>query len=123
MLSSDLHFAYFFEFDVFLLAFFNLKISKTQNTSGFFRVSIKKAPSTKQGFIYTYSWYENKYEASDEILYCTKFENVKGHSIFSFKTLTECIDNEERIPHDATVKIRQEYWTKKVNPPKTKSSR
>ncbi len=71
----------------------------------------------------TYSWYENKYEASDEILYGNKFENVKGHCIFSFKTLTDCIDNEECIPHDATIKIKQEYWTRKVNSPKTMASR
>ena len=35
-----------------------MKISKSKNTSGYFRVSKHKDKKTKQGFLWCYSWYE-----------------------------------------------------------------
>ncbi len=71
----------------------------------------------------TYSWAEYPYEASDEILYCTKLNNVKGNCIFSFRSLTECVDNEERKPHEGTIRISKEYWNKPIKTPKTMASK
>lgn len=62
------------------------KISKKQNTSGFFRVSIKKALSTKQGFIYTYSWYENGNRYSESSVDIKKLEKkIKNKKLPWFK--------------------------------------
>ena len=66
-----------------------------------------------------YSWTEYVYEASDEVLYCSANENIKGTCVFSFKSLVRCVDDENVLPYKATEKIRNEYWTKKVKTPKT----
>ena len=67
----------------------------------------------------TYSWYHNVDEAADEVLYCNKLDNVKGTCIFSFRSLVGCIDDEQKVQHNATVKLREKYWNKKTNTPKT----
>lgn len=69
-----------------------------------------------------YSWTENAYEASDEVLYCNKKEFVKGTCVFSFKSLVRCIDDAETLPHIATERIRKEYWNNKIKTPKTIAS-
>ena len=66
-----------------------------------------------------YSWTENAYEASDEVLYCSKKEFVKGTCVFSFKSLVRCINDEATLPHIATERIRKEYWNNKIKTPKT----
>ena len=71
----------------------------------------------------TYSWYENANEVLDQVLYCSKLDNVKGTCIFSFKAFKDCIDNEDRVQHNATVKLREQYWNKKTNTPKTMQSK
>ena len=71
----------------------------------------------------TYSWYENANEVVDQVLYCSKLDNVKGTCIFSFKAFKDCIDNEDRVQHNATVKLREQYWNKKTNTPKTMQSK
>ena len=70
-----------------------------------------------------YSWSDFNDEASSEVLYCSKLDNVKGTCIFSFKSLTRAIDNEDQFQHNSVMKIKKEYWNKKVNPPKTKAGK
>ena len=71
----------------------------------------------------TYSWYENLDETADQVLYCNKLDNVKGTCIFSFKSLTDCIDDEQKVQHNATIKLREKYWNNKTNTPKTMQSK
>lgn len=66
-----------------------------------------------------YSWSDYNYEASDEVLYCNKKDHVKGTCIFSFKSLTDTIEDKECIQYQAINKIKNDYWNKKTNYPKT----
>ncbi len=71
----------------------------------------------------TYSWAENEYEASDEILYCVGLENVKGTCIFNFKSLKDFMDKEDAVPHKALERIKNEYWTNQIKTPKTMANK
>ena len=71
----------------------------------------------------THSWAEYEYEASDQVLYCTKLKNVKGTIIFNFKRLVEDLDNEDHKPHKGLMKIKDEYWNTKVPTPKTMANK
>lgn len=52
-----------------------------------------------------YSWKSNPYEASNQVLYNTKYPEIKGTAIFSFKEL-------KSHRNDAgVIKIIDEYWT------------
>ena len=69
-----------------------------------------------------YSWGAQKYEIANQILYTTKLKNVKGVSIYSFKSLKEVHDSSSIISHDGLMKVKNEYWIEKVPTPETKAS-
>lgn len=53
----------------------------------------------------TYSWQTNDYEASNQVLYNTKWEEVKGTSIYNYSNLKKS----KNVP--GLRKIVDEYWT------------
>ena len=60
--------------------------SKGQNTTGFFRVSCKKSLTTKQGFYYVYSWYQDGKRYSESSVDMKKLEKkVKDKNLPWFK--------------------------------------
>ena len=65
------------------------------------------------------SWYSDPNEAYNEVLYASSLENVKGISVFSFKSMVSSINDEAATPHNALEGIRKELWNDKVPTPKT----
>ena len=65
------------------------------------------------------SWYSDPNEAYNEVLYASSLENVKGISVFSFKSMVSSIKDEAATPHNALEGIRKELWNDKVPTPKT----
>ena len=70
-----------------------------------------------------YSWANDEYEASNEVLYCTKLNNVKGTCIFSYKAFVRSKNNEDSKAFKGLQRIKNEYWTEKVKTPTTMASK
>ncbi len=68
-----------------------------------------------------YSWGTQPYEISNQILYTTKLENVKGVSIYSFLSLKQVDGTPSRIAYKGLMRVKNEYWTEKVPTPQTKA--
>lgn len=63
-------------------------------------------------YMTAYSWADNPYEASDQVLYNSKFNEINGVCIFRYRIFLDKLN-------DLGVKrILNEYWTTKVNVPK-----
>lgn len=69
----------------------------------------------------TYSWNTEPLEAANQVLYNTKYDEIKGTCIFSFKQIALCEKNS--IQAESLRKIKNEYWTNKVKLPKTNADR
>ena len=76
-----------------------------------------------QSSVNTYSWKNNPYEASDQVLYCNNLNNVKGTCIFSFRALVSSIEDPNSLAFKGLDRIRKEYWVNKVQAPKTMASK
>ena len=70
-----------------------------------------------------HSWYNHPLEASDEVLYCSKLDYVKGTIIFNFRAFANFYDNENSTPNKGIQKIKNEYWTGKIKTPKTMANK
>ena len=68
----------------------------------------------------TYSWYENKNEVCDQVLYCNKLNNVQGNCIFSFKCLVDMLEDKNAVTHESLIDLKNTYWKNKVKAPITK---
>ena len=65
------------------------------------------------------SWaLEGNYEASLQVLYNTKFNNVKGTCIYSFKYIGY-VEDESAVAYNGLKKLKEEYWNTYVPAPKT----
>lgn len=66
-----------------------------------------------------YSWGVQPYEISNQILYTTKLKNVKGVSIYSMLSLQQVNGVSSQIAYKGLMRVKNEYWTTKVDTPKT----
>ena len=69
------------------------------------------------------SWASEAYEASNQVLYNTKFNNVKGTCIYVYNRIKRIQNNEDLIAHAGLMRIKNEYWTEHVSPPETMASK
>ena len=69
------------------------------------------------------SWATEAYEASNQVLYNTKFNNVKGACIYVFNRMKRIQNDDSLIAHDGLMRIKNEYWTEYVSPPETMASK
>ena len=69
------------------------------------------------------SWATEAYEASNQVLYNTKFNNVKGTCIYVFNRMKRIQNDDTLIAHDGLMRIKNEYWTEYVSPPETMASK
>lgn len=69
------------------------------------------------------SWASEAYEASNQVLYNTKFNNVKGTCIYVYNRIKRIQNNEDLIAHAGLMRIKNEYWTEYVSPPETMASK
>ena len=83
------------------------------NCKLYFGVGISKVESND----FEYSWHTEEDELINQLLYFTTLENVKGVSLYSIKQFRTAHNNEDNIAHKALVKLKEEYWTKKVKIP------
>ena len=58
------------------------------------------------------------YEASLQVLYNTKFNNVKGTCLYSYKYIGY-VEDESAVAHNGLMKLKEEYWNTYVPAPKT----
>ena len=66
-----------------------------------------------------YSWtVDNNYEASLQVLYNTKHNEVKGTCIFSYQYIFE-LENPSAKAYNGMMRLKNEYWTSYVPSPKT----
>lgn len=70
-----------------------------------------------------YSWTSEEYEASNQVLYNTKFNNVKGTCIYVYSRIKSIQNNSDKIAYNGLMRIKNEYWTEYVSPPKTMASK
>ena len=70
-----------------------------------------------------YSWGRQPYEISNQIRYTTKLKNVKGISFYSFASLRTVHNSQSQIAHPGLQKVLNEYFTEKVQTPKTMASK
>ena len=71
----------------------------------------------------TTSWATQAYEASNQVLYNTKFNNVKGTCIYVYNRIKRIQNNSDLIAHEGLMRIKNEYWTEYVSPPETMASK
>ncbi len=69
-----------------------------------------------------YSWGSEPYEVSNQVLYTTKLANCKGVSFYKYTSLRDAYRSSSAKAHDGVVRIKNEYWTKKVSTPETIAS-
>ena len=69
------------------------------------------------------SWSTEAYEASNQVLYNTKFNNVKGTCIYVYNRIKRIQNNSDLVAHDGLMRIKNEYWTEYVSPPETMASK
>ena len=69
------------------------------------------------------SWCTEEYEASNQVLYNTKFNNVKGTCIYVYNRMKRIQNNSDLIAHNGLMRIKNEYWTEYVPAPKTMASK
>ncbi len=68
------------------------------------------------------SWYTEEYECSNQVLYNTKFNNVKGTCIYVYSRIKQIYNDENAVQHPGLLRIKNEYWSEYVAPPKTMAS-
>ena len=69
------------------------------------------------------SWASEAYEASNQVLYNTKFNNVKGTCIYVYNRIKRIQNDSTLIAHAGLMRIKNEYWTEYVSPPETMASK
>ena len=66
-----------------------------------------------------YSWGSEPYEVSNQILYTTKLNNVKGVCFYSYTQMKNAMNDTSAMANKGMLRIINEYWTKKVPAPLT----
>lgn len=69
------------------------------------------------------SWGSQAYECSNQLLYNTKFNNVKGACIYVYNRMKRIQNDNTLIAHDGLMRIKNEYWTEYVPAPETMASK
>ena len=72
---------------------------------------------------YNYSWGKQAYEVSNQVLYTTKLQNVKGVCFFRFGNLKDFMNNTNSVPHKGLERIKNEYFINKVPTPSSYEDR
>ncbi|MBO7078334.1 MAG: InlB B-repeat-containing protein [Bacilli bacterium] len=65
------------------------------------------------------SWSTEAYEASNQVLYNTKFNNIKGTCIYVFNRIKTIQNNNSKIAYEGLMRIKNEYWVEYVPAPTT----
>ena len=66
-----------------------------------------------------YSWGTEPYEVSNQILYTTKLDNVKGVCFYSYSQLKSAYNSSSEKAHLGTLRLIEEYWKTKIPTPLT----
>ena len=68
-----------------------------------------------------YSWGTQPYEVSNQVLYTTKLNNVKGVCFYSYTYLKSAYNNSSTMAYKGIHRVKDEYWTTKIATPETQA--